>query len=68
MENFISLISDTTIKYLFKNKDSRNWLEGIILNKTGINLKDYHLTSEEDNTGSKVKDYRMDLVFIKEKI
>ena len=62
-ENFISLISDTTIKYLFKNEDTKGWLIEIIKEKFNIDLNEFYLTSEEDNTGSKIKDYRMDLVF-----
>ena len=63
--NFISLLSDTTFKYLFKNNDTRVFLESIILSKTGVDLRDFNLTSEEDNTGNKIKDYRMDLVLTK---
>ena len=65
-DNFVSLISDTTFKYLFKTQDTRYYLEDIILNKTGIDLSGFTLTSEEDNTGSKIKDYRMDLVLNKD--
>ena len=64
--NFVSLLSDTTFKYLFKNDNTRCFLESIILNKTGVDLRDFNLTSEEDNTGNKVKDYRMDLVLAKD--
>ena len=60
---FISLISDTTFKYLFKNEDTKDFLISIIKDKFGIDLNDYFLTSEEDNTGTKVKDYHMDIVF-----
>ncbi len=62
---FISLISDTTIKYLFKNTETKKWLIEIILNKCGIDLTDYKIYDNEDNTGSLVKDYKMDLVFNK---
>ena len=64
--NFVSLLSDTTFKYLFKNSDTRIFLESIILNKTGVDLSGFNLTSEEDNTGNKIKDYRMDLVLTKD--
>ena len=64
--NFVSLVSDTTFKYLFKNNDTRAFLESIILSKTGVDLRNFNLTSEEDNTGNKVKDYRMDLVLNKD--
>ena len=29
-DNFVSLLSDTTFKYLFKNEDTREWLVNII--------------------------------------
>ena len=29
-DNFVSLLSDTTFKYLFKNEDIREWLVNII--------------------------------------
>ena len=63
---FISLISDTTIKYLFKNPETKKWLTDIILNKCGIDLTNYKIYDNEDNTGSLVKDYKMDLVFNKD--
>lgn len=62
---FISLISDTTFKYLFKNEDTNDFFVSIIKEKFNIDLNEYTLTSEEDNTGNKRKDYRMDLVFYK---
>lgn len=60
---FISLSSDTTIKYLWKKETTRLWLNEIILYKTGINLLDLNMIDNELNSGSKVKDYRLDLVF-----
>jgi hypothetical protein len=29
-DNFVSLLSDITFKYLFKNEDTREWLVNII--------------------------------------
>ncbi|MCI9434394.1 MAG: hypothetical protein HFI86_03830 [Bacilli bacterium] len=63
---FISLISDTTFKYLFKNPETKKWLIDIVLNKCGIDLTNYKIFDNEDNTGSLVKDYKMDLVFNKD--
>lgn len=63
---FISLISDTTFKYLFKNPETKKWLIDIVLNKCGIDLTNYKIYDNEDNTGSLVKDYKMDLVFNKD--
>ena len=64
---FVSLLADTTIKYLWKNNNTRNWLNEIILDKTGVDLSDYTLVDNELNSGSKVKDYRLDLVFNNDK-
>ena len=63
--NFVSITYDTTIKYLFKNDATRPWLEEIILDKCNINLKGYKLIDSELNTGSNLKDYRLDLLFQK---
>ena len=60
---FISLISDTTIKYLWKNETTKIWLNEIILCKTGIDLLDFKMIDNELNSGSRLKDYRLDLVF-----
>ena len=63
---FISPAKDTVFKYLFKKEEYRKWLEAIILDQTGIDLKYYKLIDSEKNTGSKNKDYRLDLLFEKE--
>ena len=65
-DNNISLVSDTTFKYLMKNERSKKWLLEIISKKTGIDLSDYSLIDNELNTGGRLKDYRMDLIFKKD--
>lgn len=65
-KQFISLAKDTVFKYLFKKGEYRKWLEEIILDQTGIDLSSYTLIDTEENTGTKVKDYRLDLLFEKE--
>jgi len=40
---FISLLNDTTFKYLWKNERTRPWLEKVILEVTDINIKDFVL-------------------------
>ena len=62
---FYSLMSDTTIKYLFKNNKTRKVLETIIKSLTGIDLDGYELIDNELNTGSMIKDYRLDLLLRK---
>ena len=64
-EEFISLCSDTTFKYLLKKEKTRNWIFEIIKSKTNIDLNDFKIIDNELNTGSHIKDYRMDLVFEK---
>jgi predicted transposase/invertase (TIGR01784 family) len=59
----ISLVSDTTFKYLLKNERTRIWLYEIIKDNTGIDLEKFKLMDNELNTGNSIKDYRMDTVF-----
>ena len=63
---FYSMISDTTIKYLFKNKETRRILERIIRDLAGIDLSKYKLINNELNTANIIKDYRLDLLFEKD--
>ena len=59
--NFVSLLSDTTFKYLFKNEDTREWLVNIIKEAFFLDISNYYLVDNESNTVNKVKDYRMNL-------
>ena len=65
-KRFISLVRDTTFKYLFKNSEFRKYLEDIIHKKTKYDLSDYQIIDNEDNTGNDRKDYRFDLLLYKE--
>lgn len=58
---FISLVSDTTFKYLWKNERTRNWLNEIIIDKIGIDLSNFIFVDNESNTGSNIKDQRNDI-------
>ena len=58
---FISLVSDTTFKYLWKSERTNSWIREIIEAKTNIDLSGYDLSDNEMNSGSKVKDYRTDI-------
>ena len=60
-DNFVSLLSDTTFKYLFKNEDTREQLVNIIKEAFFLDISNYYLVDNEYNTGNKVKDYRYDL-------
>lgn len=63
---FISLCSDTTFKYLYKNSKTRKWLNEIIKTKFNLDLSDYTLIDNELNTGNLFKDYRMDITLEKD--
>ena len=63
---FISLCSDTTFKYLYKNKETRSWLNYIIKEKFNLDLTGFILKDNELNTGNLIKDYRLDLVLEKD--
>ena len=58
---FISLCSDTTFKYLYKNEKTRKWFNYLIKEKFNLDLNDYILVDNELNTGNDIKDYRLDL-------
>ena len=60
-DNFVSLLSDTTFKYLFKNEDTREQLVNIIKEAFFLYISNYYLLDNEYNTCNKVKDYRYDL-------
>ena len=60
-KEFISLTSDTTFKYLYKNNETRPWIDNIIKKKFGLDLSNYKLSDNESNTGNKKKDYRFDI-------
>ena len=60
-DNFVSLLSDTTFKYLFKNENTREWLVNIIKEAFFLDISNYYLVDNESNTGNKVKNYRYDL-------
>ena len=64
---FVSLVSDTTFKYLWKNEKTNSWIKEIVESKTGLDLSDYHLTDNEMNTGSLIKDYRTDITLSNKK-
>ena len=58
---FVSLVSDTTFKYLWKNERTRKWFNEIIMGKIGIDLSNFELVDNEYNTGSNIKVQRNDI-------
>lgn len=65
IDNFILLTRDTTFKYFLKHEELKKYFQQIIYKKTKYNLSDYTLIDNEENSGNKRKDYKMDLVFQK---
>ena len=63
---FISLMNDSTFKYIFKNSKTRPFLEKVIFYTTGINLEGFTLIDNELSTGNKIKDYRLDILLKKD--
>ena len=59
---YVDLKSDTTFKYLFKTERGRKWFEYVILHSTGVDISEYELYDNELNSGSSIKDYRLDLL------
>lgn len=64
---FVSLVSDTTFKYLWKSERTNGWIREIIASKTNVDLSDYSLSDNEMNSGSNVKDYRTDITLSNKK-
>ena len=63
---YISLLSDSTFKYLFKKKNYRFFFEEVIKYTTGIDIRGYKLLDNELNSGNRIKDYRLDILLEKE--
>lgn len=64
---FVSLVSDTTFKYLWKSERTNGWIREIIASKTNVDLSDYSLSDNEMNSGCNVKDYRTDITLSNKK-
>lgn len=65
MTKYISLLNDTTFKYLWKEEKSRKWLNKLIYYITNIDISEYELIDNELNSGDTLKDYRLDIVLRK---
>ena len=65
---FISPLYDSTFKYLWKKETSRKFFIDLIKLITTIDLSKYSLYDPELNSGNKAKDYRLDILFVKDKI
>ena len=59
---FISILSDTTIKYLMKEERTRKIYLELFSHIIGIDLSNYKIIDNELNSGNRRKDYRLDLL------
>ena len=66
MKKYISLLNDTTFKYLWKEDLTRAWLNKLIFYITNIDTKNFKLIDNELNSGNFNKDYRLDILLKKE--
>lgn len=62
---FVSPVYDTTFKYLWKSSESRKWFIKLIDLLTQVDLSDYVLYDLIISTGNRLKDYEMDILFLK---
>ena len=62
---FVSPVYDTTFKYLWKSSESRKWFIKLIYLLTQVDLSDYVLYDPIISTGNRLKDYEMDILFLK---
>ena len=60
--NFISILSDTTIKYLLKEERTRKIYLELFSHIIGIDLSNYKIIDNELNSGNRRKDYHLDLL------
>lgn len=60
--NFISILSDTTMKYLMKEERIRNIYLELFSHIIGIDLSNYKIIGNELNIDNMKEDYRLDLL------
>lgn len=60
--NFISILSDTTMKYLMKEERTRNIYLELFSHMIGIDLSNYKIIGNELNIDNMKEDYRLDLL------
>ena len=63
-KKFISLLSDTTFKHLFKIEKYKEFFNTIIKSIIGIDIYDFKLYDAELNSGNKKRDYRLDILLV----
>ena len=63
-KRFISLLSDTTFKHLFKIEDYKEFFNVIIKSIIDMDINDFKLHDAELNSGNEKRDYRLDLLLV----
>lgn len=59
---FISLLSDTTFKYLFRCEDTKPFIKKVLEEFLELDLSSFHMINGEYTSGSKRKDIRQDIL------
>ena len=63
-DNFVTLLADSTFKYMFK--DYRDFFKKIIKSTTNVDISEYELYNNEINSGNTARDYRLDILLKKD--
>ena len=63
-DKFVSLLADSTFKYMFK--DYRDFFKKVIKSTTNVDISEYELYNNEINSGNKARDYRLDILLKKD--
>ena len=63
-DNFVTLLADSTFKYMFK--DYREFFKKAIKSTINVDISEYELYNNEINSGNKARDYRLDILLKKD--
>lgn len=63
-DKFVSLLADSTFKYMFK--DYRDFFRKAIKSTINVDISEYELYNNEINSGNKSRDYRLDILLKKD--
>ena len=63
-DNFVTLLADSTFKYMFK--DYRDFFKKAIKSTINVDISEYELYNNEINSGNKARDYRLDILLKKD--
>ncbi len=63
-KRFISLLSDTTFKHLFKKEEYKEFFNVIVKSIIDMDISNFELYDAELNSGNEKRDYRLDLLLV----